>query len=750
MSVKFKVIALGVISIVFSSILIAVIAINSFDTTLEKSTYAQLENLADDKKEFIEEYFGLYESLLKTWSGSRFVEKSLLNFDKSFKNLQNEVQVDADKLKQDLIEHYDSQYLDNVNYQLDNINGRRLTSQYLPKNINGSIAQKIFILDNEHKIGEKNKMLVNKNYKDISYMKHHINYHKTYNTILSEYDLYDIFLVNTNGDIVYSAYKEKDYATNLRKDIYKLSNLGRVFFKALKAKQGEAVFEDFDFYEPSYNSPASFIGSPVYNNGKLIGTLIFQIPVSKMNEFVRAEKNSTLGNSGEIYLIGQDYKMRTDSRFIDKIHSKVVKASQTTISVFEIENEFVKKALSGESGKGVHHNYLGDEVLIAYKPIQLFGSKWAVIAEISTHEAFAEGRELIKTLTIISLIIIVIAVGIMLFFIDKYMSTPLNNLIETAKSLASDDGDLTQRLPVNTTDEFGIVSTNINSFIDKIQGLINKIKDLADENIRIAHSLGGSTGNISKRIESENKNLTNISDNGRNISSNLRETTHNIKETKEIIVTSNDVLITAKNEITELANRVSDTANIQKELSNKLSNLSSNAEKIKEVLIVIDDIADQTNLLALNAAIEAARAGEYGRGFAVVAYEVTKLAEKTQESLTDVNKIVSYILDEIKDSVIQMNKSADGINELSTVSSDASRRIVDTSNNIESSVKVFEDTVSGAIEASEKTSEIIEKIQQITTMSNENTNNVAEMSNMSAHLSETGESLNKELSSFKS
>jgi methyl-accepting chemotaxis protein len=478
--------------------------------------------------------------------------------------------------------------------------------------------------------------------------------------------------------------------------------------------------------------------------------MAFQIPIEKMNDMVKAERNSTLGKSGEVYLIGQDYKMRTDSRFIPQIHDKIVQSSQTTISVFEIENEYIKMALNGESGIGLHHNYLGTEVLIAYKPIELFGSQWAVIAEISEVEAFKEGQELIKTLSIISLIIIVAAVGTMLFFIDRYMSTPLNNLIATARSLASDDGDLTQRLPVTTNDEFGTVSENINGFIEKIQGLINKIKDLADENIKIAHSLSGSTGNISKRIESENKNLTNISDNGRNISSNLRETTHNIKETKEIIVTSNDVLITAKNEITELADRVSQTANTQKELSNKLANLSSNAEKIKEVLIVIDDIADQTNLLALNAAIEAARAGEYGRGFAVVAYEVTKLAEKTQESLTDVNKIVSYILDEIKDSVVQMNRSADGISELSTVSSDASRRIVDTSSNIESSVKVFEDTVSGAIEASEKTSEIIEKIQQITTMSNENTRNVADMSQMSEHLSTTGESLNEELSSFKS
>jgi methyl-accepting chemotaxis protein len=751
MSVKFKVIALSVISIVFSSILIAFIAIKSFDDTLEEGTYEQLENLAGDKKEFIQEYFGLYESLLKTWSNSRFAVKSLHLLSDSFYKLEDEVSgIDGNHLQQKLIEHYDDHYLNKVNYQLQNISGRRLTSQYLPKDRNGQIAQKLFILDNEHKIGEKNRLTTPKDHKDLSYAKAHKMYHSTYNTILEEYDLYDIFLINLKGDIVYSTYKEKDFGTNLRKDIYKLSNLGRAYFKALRAKEGEAVFEDFDFYEPSFNSPASFIASPIYEDGVLVGVMAFQIPIEKMNNMVRAEKNSTLGDSGEVYLIGRDYKMRTDSRFIPQIQDKIVQSSQTTISTYEIRNRYVELALSGEGGIGVHHNYLGTEVLIAYKPIDMFGSQWAVIAEISKKEAFKEGSELVKTLSIISLIIIIIAIAVMLFFIDRYMSTPLNNLIETAKSLASDEGDLTQRLPIQTDDEFGTVSKNINDFIERIQGLINNIKDLADENIKIAGSLSSSTENISKRIESENKNLLNISDNGKNISSNLRETTHNIKETKVIIVDSNEILITAKNEITELAEKVSETSTTQKELSNKLANLSSNAEKIKEVLIVIDDIADQTNLLALNAAIEAARAGEYGRGFAVVAYEVTKLAEKTQESLTDVNKIVSYILDEIKDSVNQMNRSADGISELSTVSSDASRRIVDTSNNIESSVKVFEDTVSGAVEASEKTSEIIEKIQQITTMSNENTKSISDMSQMSNHLSDTGASLNEQLESFKS
>ena len=170
-----------------------------------------------------------------------------------------------------------------------------------------------------------------------------------------------------------------------------------------------------------------------------------------------------------------------------------------------------------------------------------------------------------------------------------------------------------------------------------------------------------------------------------------------------------------------LAKKVNLASEGQKNLSTKFAQLSENAEKIKDVLFVIDDIADQTNLLALNAAIEAARAGEFGRGFAVVAFEVTKLADKTQESLADVNKIVTIVLNEMKEAVILMQKSSASINELSIVSSDTSKKITDTASNIHKSVTTIEKTVLTAVDATNRTTHIIDQIQQIVKFAGENT-----------------------------
>ncbi|HIC10768.1 MAG TPA: methyl-accepting chemotaxis protein, partial [Campylobacterales bacterium] len=224
----------------------------------------------------------------------------------------------------------------------------------------------------------------------------------------------------------------------------------------------------------------------------------------------------------------------------------------------------------------------------------------------------------------------------------------------------------------------------------------------------------------------------------------------NISETKEIIVDSNHVLLEAKDEIQQLADKVGSVSQGQKELSKKLSTLSENAEKIKDVLYVIDDIADQTNLLALNAAIEAARAGEQGRGFAVVAYEVTKLADKTQESLADVNKIVSVVLDEMREAVTLMNQSSTSVSQLASVSVDASRRITDTSENISNSAEIIETTVASVVDSTHRITEITEKIEQITQLSNENTKAIEKMLERSKELNESSLAVNEKLKHYKS
>ncbi len=749
MSVKFKVIALTALSIVLAVLMIVIVAVRSFDTALTKTTEEKLINRIFDESEVIKATFDGYEALIKSLAQSVYTKSALTELSRDFNKIEEEAQgkIDQQALETQLVAHYDTDYLDKVNYSIEGAS-RKLTIQYLPEKLAGRIAQKIFILDNPHKIGEKNNLERNDRYDYLSYINTHAHYHKTFNTLLTEFGLYDTFIINLDGDIVYTSFKEKDYATNLRKDVYKLSPLGRAFFKSLALEEGKVAFEDFGFYEPSYNTPASFIASPIYLNGKVAGAFIIQLPINKITEAIKKDIN---GNTDESYIVGSDYRLRTDLRFINEIKDNptVVKMG-TTISFYNINNEYVKNGIMGNNGVGRYINYRGADVIVGYAPIDIFGTRWAILGEITFAEGTEEAHIIVKQVIITGLVAVIVAIVIIFIFIDKFMSTPLSRILVTTNDISTGEGDLTQRLAVKTKDEFGEVSHNINIFIERIQELINDVKDLADKNVHTSETINSLSGSISNRIKAENNTLSVITESGKTISSNLRETTSNIKETKDVIVESNKVLVEAKDEMQLLAKKVNHASDGQKTLSIKLSQLSDNAEKIKDVLFVIDDIADQTNLLALNAAIEAARAGEFGRGFAVVAFEVTKLADKTQESLADVNKIVTLVLDEMKEAVSLMQKSSTSINELASVSADTSRKITDTSLNINDSVVTIEKTVVTAVDAANRTGEIIEKIQQIVKFAGENTKNIEEMLRSSDVLKESGYALNDKLSHYKS
>ena len=745
MSIKLKLIGLAIMAILLSAVFITAVAINSFDVALTKSQEAKLSSMIKDKSEIIHTLFHSYGELVQSLSTSKEVKDSLVDFSEGFYKIKDELDVNKNKLEADLIVHYDSEYLNKVNYKLEGTQ-RRLTSQYLPHSLNGKMAQNLFIIENKYPIGEKNKEIINPKYKFLTYMKMHGIHHPTFNSFLEAFGLYDIFLVNIKGDVVYTTYKEKDFATNLRRDIYKLSALGRAYFGALKSEEGTLFFEDFSYYEPSYNASASFISAPIYIDGRIEGALVFQLPIEKLNHVLETSRDN------EAYLVGADLKLKTELKYRDQIQGfPVIKEANTAIGIFEMDNKFIQEALIGNKGTGVAENYVGINTVTAYAPLDIFGNTWAIVGDIPVAVATKEKDQVIKEIMTVSFITVALSIVILFTFVETLMGKPLSYIVATTQDISMGEGDLTKRVIVfNEKDEFGDVSVNMNKFIARIQGLINSVKDLGDENNSVSEKISQVSSSISERIKAENETLSLISNTGKTISSDLRDTATNIKETKEIIVDSNQILNEAKSEINNLARKVGVASENQKNLSSKLATLSEHAEKIKDVLYVIDDIADQTNLLALNAAIEAARAGEFGKGFAVVAFEVTKLADKTQESLADVNKIVTVVLDEMKDAVKLMSKSAASISELSIVSSDASRRITDTSENIDESVSIIEQTVISAISASTKTSDIIEKIQQITKLSNENMVNVIELSDTSAELHKSGEELTKALSHYRS
>ena len=179
--------------------------------------------------------------------------------------------------------------------------------------------QDLYISNNPNPLGSKH--LLDRATDVSTYSKHHEFYHPTIRSYLEKFGYYDIFLIEPKtGYIVYSVFKEADYATSLIEGPYSGSNFAQAFKAARDSgNPNYSKLEDFQPYAPSYSAPASFISSPIYKDGELIGVAVFQMPLDAINNIMTSNQNWTdtgLEESGETYVVGKDFLLKTESRFL--------------------------------------------------------------------------------------------------------------------------------------------------------------------------------------------------------------------------------------------------------------------------------------------------------------------------------------------------------------------------------------------------------------------------------------------------
>lgn len=309
--------------------------------------------------------------------------------------------------------------------------------------------------------------------------------------------------------------------------------------------------------------------------------------------------------------------------------------------------------------------------------------------------------------SLISLVFLGITI-IITSLIGNKISQPLRGVVAALNDIANGEGDLTQRLTVNSQDEVGDVSKAFNHFVERIQELVAQV------------------GNVSQRIASESESLSRIS------GQYTRQMLEHSKETEQVASAVNEMSATAQSVSSAASNaanatsqaaqnseQASDVVNtaigsinslVQEvdSASSVISMLAQETAKIGSVVDVIRGIAEQTNLLALNAAIEAARAGDQGRGFAVVADEVRALAARTQQSTQEINTMLQTLQQGVRQAVDAMDGSQQHSQE--TVSETA--RIEDSLSTVNQAVNMINDMNLQIATAAEEQHAVTEEISR--------------------------------------
>ncbi|AGN37693.1 methyl-accepting chemotaxis protein [Bacillus paralicheniformis] len=475
-----------------------------------------------------------------------------------------------------------------------------------------------------------------------------------------------------------------------------------------------------------------------------------------IDKLIKSANSISIGKTGYAFIIGE---------------GKTYVAHPKMKAGTEAEADLTEQMFSKESGLFTF-NEKGKEKKTVFTTNKLTG--WKIGGEMNTAE-IKDAAQPVLHMAVMTLAGAIILGGILVYFIVRAISKPLNQLVSSAKSIS--EGDLTQKIDVRSRDEFGQLGASFNEMADSLRSLISTIQESVDNVASSSEQLTASADQTSKatehitlaierfssgaesqneKVEASSQRLSQMNDKLNEIAGVSESITESSGKSTEIAETGGELVQQTVGQMNSINKSVRQAEQVVKGLEAK-------SKDITAILRVINGIADQTNLLALNAAIEAARAGESGRGFSVVAEEVRKLAAQSAGSAKEIEELIQDIVKEIEHSLNMfksVNQEVQSGLEITEETETSFKHIYDMTNEIAGKLQTMNAAVEHLSTGSHEISDAVEEIadvsressagiQDIAASAEEQLASMEEISSSAATLEQMAEELRDLTKKFK-
>jgi class 3 adenylate cyclase len=478
LSIKSQLLIL-LLAVGFSAIaLVFVLIYRSGTSVREQTLFSLLTSVRTAKANRIQGYFSRIRAHLDTLGEDEMILGAMKEFGAAYQQLA------AQPITPEMLTALTTLYTQDFLRQLAaNSDGRPMLETYLPVAPQTQYLQFHYVVQRPDASAANTAPEAAADGSD--YSRVHARLHAVLHRLVKTMHYHDLLLISPDGNIVYSTSKRPDFGTNLTAGPYSETNLARVFTAARRHKdRGHLEFVDYTLYPPSGNAPAAFFAVPLFDGAQLVGVLTLQLSIDEINLVMTGHRQWSLeglGQSGEAYLVGEDFLLRSDSRFLLQDKGEYLKQitsqglAPTTVARIDHFNTSVllqsvqtvasRAALAGQTGTSLYTDYRGERVLGAFQPAGIPGVNWGLVTEMDYAEAMAPIAAFERQLALFVAGFVLIITLLSLWLASRFVR-PISALVEGTRQVGEGREDV--KVDDDARDEIGILARGFNAMVERL------------------------------------------------------------------------------------------------------------------------------------------------------------------------------------------------------------------------------------------------------------------------------------------